>query len=55
VLSPDEYAARAASWLERGATILGGCCGTTPAHVAALARLSPLREDPRAVRRGDGP
>lgn len=55
VLSPGEYAARAGSWLARGATILGGCCGTTPAHVAALARLSPLREDPRAVRRGNGP
>ena len=46
VLSPEEYAARASAWLLRGATILGGCCGTTPAHVAALARLSPVRHDP---------
>lgn len=52
VLSPEEYAERAASWLARGATIVGGCCGTTPAHVAALARLSPVREDPREPRRG---
>ncbi|HWE22799.1 MAG TPA: homocysteine S-methyltransferase family protein [Myxococcales bacterium] len=36
-LSPDQYADRAASWIERGATIVGGCCGTTPAHIAALA------------------
>jgi len=46
VLSPEEYAACAAGWLARGATIVGGCCGTTPAHIAALARLSPLRHDP---------
>jgi S-methylmethionine-dependent homocysteine/selenocysteine methylase len=51
VLSPEEYAARAASWLARGATILGGCCGTTPAHVAALAQLSPLRHDPLHLER----
>lgn len=51
VLSPDEYAARAARWLARGATILGGCCGTTPDHIAALARLSPEREDPCPIPR----
>jgi S-methylmethionine-dependent homocysteine/selenocysteine methylase len=31
------YADAAAGWRERGATILGGCCGTGPAHVRALA------------------
>jgi len=46
VLSPEDYAARAAGWLGRGASILGGCCGTTPAHIAALAALSPIRHDP---------
>jgi S-methylmethionine-dependent homocysteine/selenocysteine methylase len=46
VLRPDEYAARAERWLAQGATILGGCCGTTPAHIAALARISPVRHDP---------
>ena len=45
-LSPDEYAERAREWLGRGALIVGGCCGTTPAHVAALARISPMRHDP---------
>ncbi len=45
-LSPDEYAARAQRWLERGATIVGGCCGTDPSHIAALARISPIRHDP---------
>jgi len=47
VLSPAGYAARAARWLERGAIILGGCCGTTPAHIAAISRLSSVRHDPR--------
>jgi S-methylmethionine-dependent homocysteine/selenocysteine methylase len=41
VLAPEEYAERAARWMERGASIVGGCCGTTPAHIAALARLQP--------------
>jgi len=38
VLDADAYADRAARWIGRGATMIGGCCGTTPAHVAALAR-----------------
>jgi len=46
LLSPEEYAGRAATWLESGARILGGCCGTGPAHIAALAGLSPIRHDP---------
>lgn len=46
VLSPEEYAARAARWIDRGATIVGGCCGTTPDHIAALSRISPERHDP---------
>jgi S-methylmethionine-dependent homocysteine/selenocysteine methylase len=49
VLSPQEYARRAALWLLRGATIVGGCCGTTPAHILALAELSPDRQDPRRI------
>ena len=47
ILSPSDYAVRAARWLERGAVIVGGCCGTTPAHIAAIARLSSVRHDPR--------
>ena len=33
---PDRYAAEARRWRATGAKILGGCCGTTPAHIAAL-------------------
>ncbi len=40
--SPAEYADAAAGWSALGASIIGGCCGTTPADVAALAqRLRP--------------
>ena len=35
-VSPLEYARLAAAWLKQGASIVGGCCGTTPAHIAAV-------------------
>ena len=34
------YARHAARWVAAGATLVGGCCGTGPEHVAALARLA---------------
>lgn len=37
-LGPDAYAERAADWVRRGATIVGGCCETTPAHISVLAK-----------------
>ena len=46
LVSPDEFAAASRQLAEGGASLLGGCCGTTPAHIAALRRatqgLSPL-------------
>ena len=36
-LSPDEYLVQAAGWVERGAQIIGGCCGVGPDHIALLA------------------
>lgn len=36
---PEKYAEVAAAWKKTGATILGGCCGTTPDHITHLARL----------------
>jgi S-methylmethionine-dependent homocysteine/selenocysteine methylase len=38
-LDPEAYAHHAARWLELGATAIGGCCGTRPAHIARLAEL----------------
>ena len=36
-VTPRQYAAAARGWRDLGASIIGGCCGTTPEHVAALA------------------
>jgi len=33
------YAEQASSWFHRGARVVGGCCGTTPAHIAALREV----------------
>ncbi|WP_425039863.1 homocysteine S-methyltransferase family protein [Primorskyibacter sp. S187A] len=35
---PEIYANHAMSWLDHGASILGGCCETGPAHIAEIAR-----------------
>jgi len=40
-MSPDDFAAGVIECHGAGATLLGGCCGTSPAHIHALAdRLS---------------
>jgi SAM-dependent methyltransferase len=40
-VGPAEYAELAAHWREEGAQIVGGCCGTSPEHIAAAReRLS---------------
>jgi 5-methyltetrahydrofolate--homocysteine methyltransferase len=36
-LTADEFAEGMAAVVSAGARIVGGCCGTTPAHIAALA------------------
>ena len=38
-IGPDQYAAAVAGMLDAGVTITGGCCGTTPAHIAAERAL----------------
>ncbi|MBI5520162.1 MAG: homocysteine S-methyltransferase family protein [Desulfovibrio sp.] len=35
-LGPDDFARQCRAFAEMGAKFLGGCCGTTPAHIAAL-------------------
>jgi S-methylmethionine-dependent homocysteine/selenocysteine methylase len=39
VEGPRTYAALARTWVLAGATIVGGCCGTGPRHIAEMARL----------------
>ena len=50
-VGPDEYAQLALRWRSEGAQIVGGCCGTSPAHIEAarskLAGTKPGR--PRSV------
>ena len=36
-VTPAELATQARAWIEAGARIVGGCCGTTPQHIRALA------------------
>lgn len=35
LLTPEEYGRRSIGWKAQGATIIGGCCGVGPAHIAA--------------------
>lgn len=47
-IPPDDYAEAALGWRCAGADIVGGCCGTTPAHMAAVsARLSAYNDSPK--------
>ena len=38
-LDPEHYAVHAKAWLAAGARVIGGCCGTGPAHIARLKQL----------------
>jgi S-methylmethionine-dependent homocysteine/selenocysteine methylase len=37
-LTPERYASFAQEWVDLGATMVGGCCGIRPDHIAALAQ-----------------
>ncbi len=37
-MEPADFAAVMADCMQMGASLLGGCCGTTPAHIAAIAK-----------------
>ena len=45
-VGPDEFAGHVSRLVAAGASIIGGCCGTTPAHIAAISSLAP---SPRTV------
>jgi S-methylmethionine-dependent homocysteine/selenocysteine methylase len=40
----EEYAAYAREWLRSGASIIGGCCGTTPEYIRVLRKNLPPRQ-----------
>ena len=37
-LTPTKYADFVSSWVDLGATIVGGCCEVGPSHIAELTR-----------------
>jgi len=39
-VTPDDFSQKMKLMAEGGACILGGCCGTTPEHIAALVRAT---------------
>jgi 5-methyltetrahydrofolate--homocysteine methyltransferase len=43
--TPEDSAAYAVAALDAGATVIGGCCGTSPAHVAAMRKALDERRD----------
>jgi S-methylmethionine-dependent homocysteine/selenocysteine methylase len=51
--SPEDYLAEANGWVQAGVQLVGGCCGTGPEHVRALAQGLPkqIPSDVRATAR----
>ena len=37
IISEDDFAGRAMSWIDQGVQLVGGCCGIGPAHIRTLA------------------
>ncbi|MDD6088312.1 MAG: homocysteine S-methyltransferase family protein [Desulfovibrionaceae bacterium] len=53
-LSPEAFAEQTAEFADEGVSLLGGCCGTTPAHIAALSAAIHGREGrPLSVSEGN--
>jgi len=51
--SPDYFGEYAKRFAASGATIIGGCCGTTPKHIKAIARalkdIHPIRKEQKGM------
>jgi S-methylmethionine-dependent homocysteine/selenocysteine methylase len=43
-LTPRGYLAWVDDWIDRGATIVGGCCGIGPEHIRAIRDSRDSRE-----------
>ncbi len=39
IIPPDEFQRFAAKWIADGVQVIGGCCGLSPEHIAAIAPL----------------
>jgi len=49
-ITPEAFASASMSWVDRGAQLVGGCCGIRPAHIRALADKLRDRPAPTAER-----
>lgn len=38
-ISPADYCSAAQGWIDRGVSVIGGCCGIEPRHIEKLAKL----------------
>ena len=47
LIEPEEFASLCRGWVEGGAQIIGGCCGTTVSHIRAMVDALPERPGPR--------
>ena len=50
-MTPEDFGKRAPELVKAGATFIGGCCGTTPAHIKAIKEalkgvVEPVRKEP---------
>jgi homocysteine S-methyltransferase len=48
--TPDYFGEYAAAFAELGVSVIGGCCGTTPAHIAAMRAALDAPRKPREER-----
>lgn len=46
--SPEELASHAGRWCRTGALLLGACCGSTPEHIRAIARVIDSAPNPES-------
>jgi len=49
VISPADLVTEALGWVAAGVRLIGGCCGTSPDHIAALAAAIPELEAARSA------
>ena len=52
-VSPEEFSAAAIRFMQMGVRLVGGCCGTGPAHIAALRAAVDRAPAPRAAQAAD--
>jgi homocysteine S-methyltransferase len=49
-ITPEAFASTSVGWVDRGAQLVGGCCGIRPEHIRALADTLPDRPPEKARR-----